>query len=223
MDTLIKEPWRCDRTGNPVGTDTEMVGAGLCQCQGCRAHRALEAANREIERWHYAAMKAGVVVCTDGSLIYATSERLEKAEARLSTIAHGREAEPTEEGIALILINSLREHHGLDPLSIETLRRIGSWPPKAAALAQARAVHRAIAAAPASPPKLEISAEERAMLDDAKGRLARRSPPPRELPEEEEIKEIIMHHVWLKGGWQKCDFLGGVNEAARAILSRIKE
>lgn len=29
--------WRCDKTGNPVGTDAVMLGAPLCKCQGCRA------------------------------------------------------------------------------------------------------------------------------------------------------------------------------------------
>lgn len=29
-------PWRCDVTGNPVGTDTQRVGY-QCMCQGCRA------------------------------------------------------------------------------------------------------------------------------------------------------------------------------------------
>ncbi len=33
--------WRCEKTGNPVGTDTQMIGAPDCQCQGCRAHRDL--------------------------------------------------------------------------------------------------------------------------------------------------------------------------------------
>lgn len=33
----MSEPWRCDKTGNPVGTDTVMIGAPPCQCQGCRA------------------------------------------------------------------------------------------------------------------------------------------------------------------------------------------
>jgi hypothetical protein len=33
---MPKEPWRCERTGNPVGTDTVMVGAPPCTCQGCR-------------------------------------------------------------------------------------------------------------------------------------------------------------------------------------------
>lgn len=31
------EVWRCDITGNPVGTDTRMIGAPDCGCQGCRA------------------------------------------------------------------------------------------------------------------------------------------------------------------------------------------
>lgn len=35
--------WRCDVTGNQVGTDTIMIGAPPCGCQGCRASRlALE-------------------------------------------------------------------------------------------------------------------------------------------------------------------------------------
>ncbi len=44
-------PWRCDRTGNPVGTDTVMVGAPPCKCQGCRAYAAvtsLRAQNDEL-------------------------------------------------------------------------------------------------------------------------------------------------------------------------------
>lgn len=37
--------WRCDVTGNPVGTDTVMIGAPPCDCQGCRAAA-------EIDRLH---------------------------------------------------------------------------------------------------------------------------------------------------------------------------
>lgn len=34
--------WRCDITGNPVGTDTRMIGAPPCVCQGCRAAAHIE-------------------------------------------------------------------------------------------------------------------------------------------------------------------------------------
>lgn len=46
--------WRCDITGNPVGTDTRMIGAPPCDCQGCRAadHIAsLEAALAPFAEW----------------------------------------------------------------------------------------------------------------------------------------------------------------------------
>lgn len=33
--------WRCDITGNPVGTDTRMVGC-TCKCQGCKAGAEIE-------------------------------------------------------------------------------------------------------------------------------------------------------------------------------------
>ena len=42
--------WRCDITGNPVGTDTRMIGAGPCNCQGCRAARAIAAMREVLER-----------------------------------------------------------------------------------------------------------------------------------------------------------------------------
>ncbi len=35
--------WRCDITKNPVGTDTVMIGGPICQCQGCRADRQIDA------------------------------------------------------------------------------------------------------------------------------------------------------------------------------------
>jgi hypothetical protein len=38
---LIERPWRCDLTGHPVGTDTVIIGAPPCDCQGCRAAAAL--------------------------------------------------------------------------------------------------------------------------------------------------------------------------------------
>jgi hypothetical protein len=28
--------WRCEKTSNPVGTDTELVGQQPCICRGCR-------------------------------------------------------------------------------------------------------------------------------------------------------------------------------------------
>mgnify|MGYP006275240163 CR=1 FL=1 len=41
--------WRCDVTGNPVGTDTRPIGAP-CQCQGCRAASLLAKQSDEIAR-----------------------------------------------------------------------------------------------------------------------------------------------------------------------------
>lgn len=41
MVVMIERPWRCDVTGNPVGTDTRMVGAPPCDCQGCRAEETI--------------------------------------------------------------------------------------------------------------------------------------------------------------------------------------
>jgi hypothetical protein len=35
--------WHCDVTKNPVGTDTVMIGAPPCDCQGCRAAARIEA------------------------------------------------------------------------------------------------------------------------------------------------------------------------------------
>jgi len=49
---------------------------------------------------------------------------------------------PNEEEIALVLINGLREQHGLSPLSVKTLQNIKSWPVKPATMAQARALLR---------------------------------------------------------------------------------
>ena len=37
LEADVERPWRCDVTGNPVGTDTRMIGAPPCDCQGCRA------------------------------------------------------------------------------------------------------------------------------------------------------------------------------------------
>ena len=38
---IVQEPYRCLVTGNPVGTDTEMVGHP-CECQMCRAVREID-------------------------------------------------------------------------------------------------------------------------------------------------------------------------------------
>ena len=44
----IERPWRCDVTGNPVGTDTQMIGY-TCDCQGCRAYAELSRLRAENE------------------------------------------------------------------------------------------------------------------------------------------------------------------------------
>jgi hypothetical protein len=41
MTRVLGVPMRCDVTGNPVGTDTVMVGAE-CDCQGCRASAEID-------------------------------------------------------------------------------------------------------------------------------------------------------------------------------------
>lgn len=40
--------WRCDVTKNPVGTDTRMIGAPECECQGCRAAKLEDALRRVV-------------------------------------------------------------------------------------------------------------------------------------------------------------------------------
>lgn len=40
--------WRCDITGNPVGTDTRRVGCP-CKCQGCKAGAEIERLRALIE------------------------------------------------------------------------------------------------------------------------------------------------------------------------------
>ena len=36
MEPKMMYVWRCERTNNPVGTDTIMIGAPPCDCRGCR-------------------------------------------------------------------------------------------------------------------------------------------------------------------------------------------
>lgn len=53
----------------------------------------IERLTRERDRWHDAAMKAGVVVCTNGGLIYTMNDRAKSAESKLREIeAETREA-----------------------------------------------------------------------------------------------------------------------------------
>lgn len=54
-------PWRCDVTGNPVGTDTIMVGAPPCNCQGCRAANRVEALSTTIEALKHEVASAGAL------------------------------------------------------------------------------------------------------------------------------------------------------------------
>lgn len=48
-ETLVERPWRCDVTGNPVDTDTRMIGAPPCDCQGCRAASELSRLKAKVE------------------------------------------------------------------------------------------------------------------------------------------------------------------------------
>ena len=41
--------WHCEITGNPVGTDTRVIGAPPCACQGCRAASDLTRLNAKVE------------------------------------------------------------------------------------------------------------------------------------------------------------------------------
>jgi hypothetical protein len=50
MVVMIERPWRCEVTGNPVGTDTRMVGAPPCDCQGCRAEATITSLSAERDR-----------------------------------------------------------------------------------------------------------------------------------------------------------------------------
>jgi hypothetical protein len=46
---IVERPYKCDVTGNPVGTDTVRIGF-VCGCQGCRAHREIQRLRAEVER-----------------------------------------------------------------------------------------------------------------------------------------------------------------------------
>jgi hypothetical protein len=46
---LIPNPWRCNVTGNPVGSDTLMLGKP-CECQGCRACDEIGRLSKELHR-----------------------------------------------------------------------------------------------------------------------------------------------------------------------------
>ena len=63
VSPLDAKAWRCDVTGNPVGTDTVMVGAPPCQCQGCRAAERIA----ELER----GMETAITKAIDGSGLIA--------------------------------------------------------------------------------------------------------------------------------------------------------
>ena len=54
---IIQEPYRCLVTGNPVGTDTEMVGVG-CECQMCRAMREIDLLTESGEHGRGAVLQA---------------------------------------------------------------------------------------------------------------------------------------------------------------------
>lgn len=49
MGELLISPYRCDVTGNPVGTDTIRIGF-VCGCQGCRAAAEITRLRAEVER-----------------------------------------------------------------------------------------------------------------------------------------------------------------------------
>jgi hypothetical protein len=46
----LRARMRCDVTGNLVGTDTRMIGAPPCGCQGCRADAEITRLREELDR-----------------------------------------------------------------------------------------------------------------------------------------------------------------------------
>jgi chromosome segregation ATPase len=46
----LRAMMRCDVTGNLVGTDTRMIGAQLCECQGCRADAEITRLREDLDR-----------------------------------------------------------------------------------------------------------------------------------------------------------------------------
>lgn len=91
--TQLVTDWRCDRTGNPVGTDTRAIGAGPCPCQGCRAALRIAALAADNER-----LKASMdAICSEAVAARVTAmgmtdnymlAHLEVIEARASTKAN---------------------------------------------------------------------------------------------------------------------------------------
>lgn len=56
--------WRCDVTGNPVGTDTRMIGAPDCGCQGCRAADKIDGLESDLDSAVRVAFNQGAHVWT---------------------------------------------------------------------------------------------------------------------------------------------------------------
>lgn len=95
----LERPWRCDVTGNPVGTDTQMVGY-TCDCQGCRAADTLAANVKELADAHdrvdvlneTIASYSQVISAKESALaeIRAENERLRKSVRATLTWAEQR-------------------------------------------------------------------------------------------------------------------------------------
>ena len=104
IEGLVERPWRCDVTGNPVGTDTRMIGAPPCDCQGCRAADAESRATAlaaEVERLTLALKAAHEFIDdewprdpdkqhpNDRDSTKARNEERPKILARLAALAEG--------------------------------------------------------------------------------------------------------------------------------------
>lgn len=95
--------WRCEMTNNPVGTDTVMVGAEPCGCQGCRAFAETNRLKAALRR---------VVDTSHG----AGSEHWEACSNARAVLAGFGRAENDVEVAALGIMNATRSLYGLDNL-----------------------------------------------------------------------------------------------------------
>ena len=85
--------WHCDVTRNPVGTDTVMIGASPCDCQGCRAAARIEALEKLYAESRQELMKWIRNDPADAEIERRLHARIEALEAALREIA-GRSWHP---------------------------------------------------------------------------------------------------------------------------------
>lgn len=125
-ETLLAQPWRCLKSGNPVGTDTYQIGFS-CQCQVCRADAEITSLRAQLAEARADHRTAIDHLLARTHLVNRKTEEIDRLQAALADARAAFEkilehAKPRENDDDLLCIIAMIAENFLNPSKLASLK-----------------------------------------------------------------------------------------------------